>query len=261
MAAFSEVGHAKNVANFEDLIIICTGYGTKYNPSAASIKIPALTAQHTNADNLIDNVEVAAKNFHIGVGDRKNEFDPLKQFSTQLVNAYIGVNPGKAKIANAKTINAKIQGQKLKKVKEVNPVPNTLISNGDKIIAPPIPETPKDISASQQSYDQLIEHFSKLVTLLAADPLFLPNEVPLQTASLNAKLMALKTTNTNVGITYTAVTNTRIARDHALYDKETGLCDTAQTVKSYVISVFNASSPEYKMLDKIRFKTQSKKKK
>ena len=260
MASTSEVGHAKNVANFQQLITICTGYALAYNPVVIAIKLPALTAQYTNADNLIDNVEVASKNYHSAVGLRQGEFELLKQFATRLVNAYIGVFPTKQNIANAKSINAKIQGLKLKKVKEIKPIILTEVEAG-KTIAPPIVDTPKDISASQQSYDQLIEHFSKLVTLLSADPLFLPNEVPLQSASLNAKLIALKTANTNLGIAYTAVTNTRIARDHALYDETTGLCDTAQIVKAYVVSVFGASSPEFKMLDKIRFKNQKKKKK
>jgi hypothetical protein len=44
-----------------------------------------------------------------------------------------------------------------------------------------------------------------------------------------------------------------------LYDESTGLCDTAQTVKAYVKSVFGASSPEFKMLDKIRFKGRKQK--
>ena len=256
MATFSEVGHAKNVANFEDLITTCTGYGATYNPVNTAIKIPALTAQYTNADNLIDNVVTASDNYNKAVGIRQAEFEPLQKFATKLVNAYIAVNPSKQNIANAKTINAKIQGQKLKKVKVV---PVSTGPTTEKIIAPPVVETPKDISASQQSYDQLVEHFSKLVTLLSADPLFLPNEVPLQSASLNAKLIALKTSNTNFGIAYTAVTNTRIARDHALYDKTVGLCDTAQTVKAYVKSVYGASSPEFKMINKIQFKTRTKK--
>ena len=256
MATFSEVGHAKNVANFEDLLNTCTGYGTAYNPVNIALQIPALTAQYTNADNLIDNVDTASDNYHKAVGIRQAQFEPLQKFATQLVNAYIAVNPTKQNIANAKTINAKIQGTKLKKVKVVAPSTGPTTEKATTIPPPAVIETPKDISASQQSYDQLIEHFSKLVVLLAADPLFLPNEVPLQTASLNAKLIALKTSNTNFGIAYTAVTNTRIARDHSLYDKTTGLCDTAQTVKAYVKSVFGASSPEFKMINKIQFKTR-----
>jgi len=38
----SETGHAKNVANFEDLISFATGYGATYNPSKNSLKIQQL---------------------------------------------------------------------------------------------------------------------------------------------------------------------------------------------------------------------------
>ncbi|MBI4929199.1 MAG: hypothetical protein HY841_00430, partial [Bacteroidetes bacterium] len=51
MASTTETGHAKNVANFEDLISFCTGYGTSYNPSKAGIKLPALNTQFTGAKN------------------------------------------------------------------------------------------------------------------------------------------------------------------------------------------------------------------
>jgi hypothetical protein len=42
MASTTETGHAKNVATFEDLISFCTGYGATYNPSKATLKLPAL---------------------------------------------------------------------------------------------------------------------------------------------------------------------------------------------------------------------------
>lgn len=248
MPSTSEVGHSKNVANFQDLITACNSFGSAYNPSNTTISITSLNTIYSNADNLIDNVDTANEQYHSAVGSRRNEFDTLKALSTKLLNAYIAVNPGKAKVANAKTINAKIQGTKLKKVKEVT------VANNNQTTSNPPAETPKEISASQQSYDQQVEHFSKLVVLLAADPLFIPNEMALQTTTLNAKLVALKTTNTNIGITYTQVTNTRIARDHSLYDATTGLCDVAQTVKAYVKSLFGASSPEFKMVNKIEFK-------
>lgn len=41
MTSTSETGHAKNVANFDDLVSFVTGYGTAYNPSKASIKLTA----------------------------------------------------------------------------------------------------------------------------------------------------------------------------------------------------------------------------
>ena len=42
MPSTSETGHAKNVANFEDLISFCNGYGAAYNPSKAALTITEL---------------------------------------------------------------------------------------------------------------------------------------------------------------------------------------------------------------------------
>jgi hypothetical protein len=42
MASTSETGHAKNVANFQDLISFVTSYGATYNPSKNGLKLPQL---------------------------------------------------------------------------------------------------------------------------------------------------------------------------------------------------------------------------
>ncbi|TWI08035.1 hypothetical protein IP98_02924, partial [Flavobacterium cauense R2A-7] len=47
MASVSETGHAKNVANLQDLISFVTGYGTTYNPTKNALKLPQLTALYT----------------------------------------------------------------------------------------------------------------------------------------------------------------------------------------------------------------------
>ena len=59
MASTSETGHAKNAANFEDLISFCTGYGVTYNPSKVAIKLPGLTTLSTNANAALQAVKVA----------------------------------------------------------------------------------------------------------------------------------------------------------------------------------------------------------
>ena len=40
MPTYYETGHAKNVANLQDLIAFCTGYGTTYNPTKTALKLP-----------------------------------------------------------------------------------------------------------------------------------------------------------------------------------------------------------------------------
>jgi hypothetical protein len=44
MASKSEVGHAKNIANFQVHIEFFITYNAVYNPSKASLKLPALKA-------------------------------------------------------------------------------------------------------------------------------------------------------------------------------------------------------------------------
>jgi len=78
MPSTSEVGHAKNVANFQDLISVCTGYGVAYNPSNVLILLSALNAVFTNADTLMDNVDTASQQYASAVGARRLEFEPLK---------------------------------------------------------------------------------------------------------------------------------------------------------------------------------------
>ena len=50
MASTSETGHAKNVANFQDLIEFVTGYGATYNPSKSSLKLNNLITLKASAE-------------------------------------------------------------------------------------------------------------------------------------------------------------------------------------------------------------------
>ena len=58
-SSVSEVGHAKNVANFADLISYCTAYGSTYNPSKAALQLTALNTLLTTAQTELANVTTA----------------------------------------------------------------------------------------------------------------------------------------------------------------------------------------------------------
>ena len=57
MTSTTETGHAKNVANFEDLISFCTGYGTACNPSKNNLKLTALNTLFTNSKSVLQTVK------------------------------------------------------------------------------------------------------------------------------------------------------------------------------------------------------------
>lgn len=71
-------------------------------------------------------------------------FDSLKALSTRLVNAIETTDAPKEKINDAKGFNRKIQGKRVSS----SPTPTD-----------PNTPAPSTISASQQSYDQQIQHF------------------------------------------------------------------------------------------------------
>jgi len=83
MASTSETGHAKNAANFEDLISFCTGYGASYNPNKASIKLPALNTLFTNAKNSLDALTAAAPAYTNAVNAREIAFEPHSRLTLQ----------------------------------------------------------------------------------------------------------------------------------------------------------------------------------
>ena len=238
MASTSEVGHAKNVANFQDLIEFVIGYGETYNPSKNSLKLPQLIALRETAQTKLN--DVIAKNtiYNNKVNERMVAFGNLKSFSTRLVNALQTTDATNETINNAKTFNRKMQGKKASTTQTPTD-PNT-----------PAPTT---ISTSQQSYDQLIQHLAGLKSVLETEPSYTPNEIELQIATIDSKIADLSTKNTAVATAYTNISNSRISRNETLYTNENGIYETASEVKKYIKSVFGASSPQYNQVSGIKF--------
>jgi len=145
---------------------------------------------------------------------------------------------------DAKTINRKIQGAKANGTAKVPTTP-----------ADPNAPTPTDktISTSQQSYDSIIDHLTKLVETITQEPSYKPNETKLKTDTIKARLDTMKSTNTELVNSYTNWSNTRIQRNATLYSPLTGLVQTALEVKKYVKSVFGATSPQYKQVSGLVF--------
>ena len=218
------------MANFHDLISFCEGYGATYNPSKASLKITALQALETIAQNNLAAVIPLRTAFNDAVNARIQAFNGLKPLSTRLINALQSTDATKEKIADAKTINKKIQGGRATST----PTPVT-----------PDATPPNSISSSQQSYDQLVQHFAELISVLESEPSYTPNEDDLKTNTLNVRLLLMTKKNQEISDAYTAVDNVRIERNETLYNDSTGLVSRANEVKKYVKSIFGASSPQY----------------
>ena len=242
MSTNTETGHAKNVATFEDLISFCTAYGATYNPSKAALKLAALNTQLAAANAALQSVKVAKTAYDNATNAREIAFKQIKPLATKIVNALAATDAAPQTVADARSSNNKIQGKRVKAVEK--PSAEALAAGAEPV---------RTASVSQQSFDKLIDNFAQLVATLSAEPKYLPNENELKVTALNTLLTDLRAKNTAVINANTAWSNTRIARDKALYDPATGLFDIAQAVKVYVKSVYGTKSPQLKQVSALRF--------
>ena len=87
MASTSETGHAINVANFEDLISYCIGYGGSYNPVKLALQIVAMQGLRTTALGNLQAVNAAIVAIINSINARQLAFEPIKPLATRLVSA------------------------------------------------------------------------------------------------------------------------------------------------------------------------------
>ena len=242
MTNFSEVGHAKNVANFEDLINRCTGFGVSYNPSLAAIKITNMIALRTTALNALAASVSAGSSYMNAVDNRQLIFEPLQRLGTRIISALKACGASDAVIKDAESINRKIQGRRAKPVKEAT----------NRVATGPVSTDAVHISVAQLSFDSFVEHFSKLIDFLSTVAVYNPNEADLKISGLNALLASMKASNTAVITATTNYINARMNRDNLIYGK-LGVIEVAEDAKEYVRSVFGTRSVQYRSLTAITF--------
>lgn len=244
MTSTSETGHAKNVANFDQLISSVAGYGTAYNPSKALLRLTALQTLSTDAKKAIELVNTAISAYTNAVAAREVAFAPLSKLVTRVVNALKATDTSTQVDDSVKSLARKIQGKRAS-AKRTDEEKKALEAAGKEAV---------EISSSQMSFDSRLDNFDKLIKLLTGIELYAPNEEDLKVTSLVILLNDLKLKNSTVVAATTPLNNARIIRNDILYKANTGLVDIALDTKSYIKSIYGASSPSYKQVAKLKFK-------
>ena len=243
MASNSETGHAKNVANFEQLLIKCNSYDGSFNPSNPAIQLPALQNTLSQGKAGIASVNGAEGVLSNAVAARSMAFTPFSKLITRISNAVKASGASALTVDQVMTLIRKLQGRRATP-KKTDEEKQAAIDAGKEIV---------EISSSQTSFDSLLNNFDKLIKLLVTVPEYAPNESELTIAALTAYCEDLKAKNLAVVNAETALTKLRIARNVLLYKEVTGITDVANAVKLYIKSVFGATSPQYKQVSSLRF--------
>ena len=241
--SYSETGHAKNIANFDSLLTFVTSYGAAYNPARASIKLASLQALAVSGKAAVAAVNTALPAYSNAIAAREVAFAPLSKLVTRVMNAIKASDTSVNVDENARTIARKIQGIRAtpKKSEEVK---KALAAEGKEVI---------EVSSSQMSYDNRLDNFDKLIKLLSSIPLYAPNEAELKVTALITLYNDLRNKNAAVMTATAPLSNARILRNDIMYKDNTGICDIAIDVKTYIKSLYGASSPQYKQVSGLKF--------
>jgi hypothetical protein len=243
MSNNSETGHAVNVANFVDLIFFVQGYGENYNPSNNLIKPIALQTLAAKATEKLEAVNSAAPGYNAAIAAREEIFIPLSKLVTRVMSFLKASGVSKQVYDQVNTVARKVKGTRASAI--IKPEPP---AEGVEPVT-----VPKQVSASQMSYDSRAENFHRLIQLLDNIDEYSPNENDLNTEALSILYDGLRAKNNAVIAAEVPISNARIARNEVLYTETTGLCDIALTTKTYVKAVFGATSPQYKQISNLRF--------
>ncbi len=236
MASTSETGHAKNVDNLGLLISTIASYGDRYKPSNPSILLEALKKMEADGRAAVLAVNDAMPIYSRATIERDNAFAPLGQLVTRSLNSLRASSSSEQTDEAASAIVRKIRG---------NRTTAKAAATTDVKVA--------TVSTSQQSYDSVLDNYERYVQYIAATPEYAPNEDDIKLPALKALAVELRAKNTACNNAKVAIDNARMARNRVLYTPLTGLVDVALDAKTYIKSLFGATSPEYKQVAKIDF--------
>jgi hypothetical protein len=242
MASTSEKGHATNVANLETMIAIVTEDGSKYNPARPELKISSLKISLSNGQAALQKLKDEKADYDLAIIARDTIFDPLKKFATKVMAAVKACDVSKSVYENLKAVNDKIQGKSTTATK----ASTTTASNGETAAK-------KKNSTSRQSHKSVIDHFELLVSILAKEPKYTPNEPEMSVAGIKALIVEMRAKNEAATTAETKLQNARDNRDAAIYTSGTGVVPLAAGIKSYTKSVYGSTSPQFIRLNKLQF--------
>jgi hypothetical protein len=236
MASASEVGHNKNVANFNSGYQILEEMGPLYNPSNVKIKLQNLDPLRANLQTTITVLNQKIPLYKNAVAAREQAFAPISKLMTRVASNVKSLELSDTDKENIATQVKKIRGDQ--KVKKVNPETS---------------ET-ETISTSQMSYDNRISNLDVLINQLSSHPQYAPNEIDLQIATLQTLKTNLQTLSSSVHTAGNTIITARTNRNNALYNGENNIIKLVKDIKSYLKSLGDSGKPYYNAFVLLKFK-------
>lgn len=247
----NETGLVRNLAAFDQLIKVCISFGAAYNPASKIITIAEMQRIQAAANDVTAvqrEDETACTN---ATDIRLVTINGTKAHARRVVNAITVLGAAPAKVDNAKDLVKKMSGKRLTALPESPPDTDPKDPNAKPVVIH---------NHAKTSYDNIIEHFAKLIELVKSEPGYKPNEPELTAEGLVARMDELQDVDKVAVDAEVKRNSSRIKSFEVMYQDVTGLVDVGNSAKLYVKTVFGPNSAEYRQVRKIRFTKPRKKK-
>lgn len=237
-----ESGHAKNVANFETVIIVLLGLGAVYNPNQALIILTALQTKLTEAKAVLAAVDTAEAEKTVAVDEIQGEIEGLDKYVVNIKRtAEVEVNDAAFTADLQNLVNKFTSGSR----KTGLP---------DDPLTPDIDESRTKISTSQRSRDNQIAHLADILALIKTRTDYNTNDAEYTVAAIEAKLAALTAKNNAAKAAEAKLGNAQDARDAVLYDPETGVLKLVKLIKTQLARKPGKDSAAYQQINGLEFR-------
>ncbi len=221
MRMICESEHVRNLASFDVLIAKIMALGKYYNPTKGGIQLEALGIVSQNAKVAIANVHALTNQHIYTVNVREEAFNSLKLLNKQLYN-------------------------ELRLTTNINETEIYMLVGSGKIMY--------NQFASQQRYDFLLDNFCKIIKLLKADLLCLPDRTELKLNKLEEFYAVLCLKNNEVKRTNALLSNACLIRNEVMYREVNGLVALSAAAKMYIKYHFGWESTQFKQVAKLMIK-------
>jgi|GEM_PF-2955910 len=243
----AELGHAIYVENLTAAIQIATAWGSKYDPSNPLLSIASMTKTRDAGAAAIDATQQSIVPYRNATNAAKIGFDRINPLARRVIPAMKGqgiIDPGA--IDDVKFIIRKLTGRRA--TPAIKDDPNTTNVN----------EAEKSNSASQMSRTQRIENVENLSLQLGSYADYKPNESDLTAAGITAFAGELRALVDGVTNSFVPYSNNLSDRDDKLYNNPDSVVKVGNMFKAYVESKFTRDSDEWRQVEKLVFKNQSR---
>lgn len=239
----SNTGHAKNVANFETVIIVLANLAAGvYNPTQALILLPALQTKLAAAKTAMETVDASEAAKKIAVNERNAEFKDLDKLAVNIKRAAeVEVND-EALTRNLQSIVRKFRGGRA----GTAPV--------DDPSTPDVDESQATHSVSARGFDNQIAYLADIIALLATQDNYNPADHAMGIDALETKLATLQAKNNAAKAAEAALGNAQDARDEILYHPETGVIKLVKLIKTQLARKPGKDSAAYQQVNALEFR-------